>query len=107
MARPGQKALALSALAPWRSCGPLISAATPLNDSGYLYAMGKSANCTADHCADSPLRLHGGHSRHYAAEKSHPHEAERRPSTWLTAAVRLSGAGGWQPSYGGSVSAPA
>jgi hypothetical protein len=30
---PGHKAVALSAIAPWRSCGPLFLAALPLNDS--------------------------------------------------------------------------
>jgi hypothetical protein len=41
VARPGQKAVALSAFAPWRSCGPLFLAALPLNDSAHLYAMPK------------------------------------------------------------------
>jgi hypothetical protein len=58
---------------------PPCSAAIPLNDSSYLYAMGKSANCSADPCADSPPGFTAGHSRHYAANKSHPPDVPMRP----------------------------
>src|SRR6266700_382763 len=64
----GQKAVALSAVAPWRSCRPLKLGRISIERQRSPVCNAKNANCSAD----SPTGLHGGHSRHYAAVKSHP-----------------------------------
>jgi hypothetical protein len=98
-------------LPPGDHVAPWLLAATPLNDSFLLRAMGQSANCSADPCAVSPLDLHRKPLQALrcgeVTPSRGPPETERRPGRCLSVAVQPSGADGSRPSCGGSVSAQA
>src|SRR5215469_2437551 len=86
---------------------PPCSAAIPLNDSGYWYAMPKVQTALQIPVQIAHRAFTAGHSRHYAAEEPHPPEVldqtERVPGTCLSREL-LSALAGSQQSYGGSVS---
>src|SRR5215472_6652205 len=89
---------------------PWLLAATPLNDSFLLQAMGNSANCSADPCAVSPLGLHRKPLQalrcNEVTSPRGPPETERRPGACLSRALPLAAAGS-QQSYGACASARA
>ena len=69
---------------------PPCSAAIPLNDSGYLYAMPKVQTALQFPVQMAHRAFTAGHSRHYAAVKSHPEIPMRGvPGTCLNRAFPL------------------